>query len=150
MAKKNKTTNPTSPPKKNFFVQIWAHNPKRVQIQFCHFWPHVGENFVFSAPTQTNFEKSPLVKIYQSKSAQLSGPIRANRFSLRKNLLFANRPSKNGIAARIGRESREFQCESERRRDSREIWPNASKIGIFLRVDSRESAKHWCANRLPH
>ena len=25
---------------------------------------------------------------------------------------------KNGIAARIGRESREFQCESERRRDS--------------------------------
>ena len=29
------------------------------------------------------------------------------------------------------------------------IWPSASKIGIFLRVDSRESAKRWCANRLP-
>ena len=29
------------------------------------------------------------------------------------------------------------------------IWPSASKIGFFLRIDSRESAKRWCANRLP-
>ena len=32
----------------------------------------------------------------------------------KKNLFFANRPSRKWIAARIGRESREFQCESER------------------------------------
>ena len=39
---------------------------------------------------------------------------------------------KTGIAARIGLESHEFQCESERGRDSPEmgrIWPSASKIG---------------------
>ena len=50
----------------------------------------------------------------------LSGPIRANRFSrfsLRRNL-FSSRIDLP--AARTGRESREFQCESERRRDSRE------------------------------
>ena len=49
----------------------------------------------------------------------LSGPIRANRFSLQKKTLQIDLP-KNGIAARTGRESREFQGESERRRDSSE------------------------------
>ena len=33
------------------------------------------------------------------------------------------------------------------------IWPSASKTGIFAnrlaRIDSSESAKRWCANRLP-
>ena len=33
---------------------------------------------------------------------------------------FANRPSRKWIAARIEGESRKFECESERRRDSRE------------------------------
>ena len=42
----------------------------------------------------------------------------ASRFSLRENLLFANRPSRRGMAARIGRESRDFERESEGRRDS--------------------------------
>ena len=51
----------------------------------------------------------------------LSGPIRANRFSLRKNPVFCESTfQKNGTAARTGRESREFQCESERRPDLRE------------------------------
>ena len=43
---------------------------------------------------------------------------------------------KNGIAARTGRESREFQCELKKTQFSR-IWPSPSKIGIFF------------ANRLP-
>ena len=29
------------------------------------------------------------------------------------------------------------------------VWPGASKIDILLRIHSRESAKRWCANRLP-
>ena len=65
----------------------------------------------------------------------------------KKNLFlfsFANRPSRKWIAARIGRESREFECESERRRDSCE-----SGQFFFLRIDSGKSAKHWCGNRLP-
>ena len=50
----------------------------------------------------------------------LSGPILTNRFSLRNLFFLRIDLPKNGIAARIGRKSREFQCESERRRDSRE------------------------------
>ena len=44
---------------------------------------------------------------------------------------FANRHSTNGIAARIGRESRELQSESERRRDSRESGQVLQKF-VFL------------------
>ena len=44
----------------------------------------------------------------------------ANRFSLQKTLFFVNRPSRKWTAARTAHESREFQCESERRLDSRE------------------------------
>ena len=56
-----------------------------------------------------------------SRFARASRIFSANRFSLReKRPFFANRPSRKWIAARIGRESREFECESERRRDSRE------------------------------
>ena len=55
---------------------------------------------------------------------RLSGPIRTNQFSLskRKKKSFSLRIDlpKKGIAARTGRESREFQCESERTCDSRE------------------------------
>ena len=29
------------------------------------------------------------------------------------------------------------------------IWPSASKIGFFLRIDPRESATRWCANCPP-
>ena len=87
---------------------------------------------------------------------RLSGPIRANRFacesrifsanpfSLRNNLLFANRPSKKWDSSedwsdwtRITRTSMRI---GEKTRFVR-IWPSASKIGIFLRVDSRESIR---------
>ena len=54
---------------------------------------------------------------------------------LKKEVFLANRPSRKWISARIGRESREFECESERRRDSRESGQ------VFQ--------KCWCANRLP-
>ena len=44
-----------------------------------------------------------------------------------------------GISMRIGEKTRFAR-----------IWPSASKIAFFcLRIDSRESAKRWCANRLP-
>ena len=43
------------------------------------------------------------------------------------------------ISMRIGEKTRFAQ-----------IWPSASRIGLFLRIDSRESAKRWCANRLPN
>ena len=69
----------------------------------------------------------------------------------KKNLLFVNRPSKKCDSGkdwtRITRISMRI---GEKTRFAR-IWPSASKIGIFLRIDSRESAKvqRWCANRLP-
>ena len=62
-------------------------------------------------------------------TSESNGPIRANRFAIRtrivtilcESILASRKPCflridfpKNGIAARIGRESREFQCESER------------------------------------
>ena len=74
-------------------------------------------------------------EIKPRSDARLSGPIRANRFAiptrianiLSESILASRKTSflgidlpKIGIAARIGRESREFQCESERRGDSRE------------------------------
>ena len=43
-----------------------------------------------------------------------------------------------GISMRIGEKVR---CAG--------IWPSASKIRFFLRMDPRESAKRLCANRLP-
>ena len=52
--------------------------------------------------------------------SRLSGPIRANRFSLRKSRFLRIDLPKYGIAARIGRKSCEVQCESEKRRDSHE------------------------------
>ena len=82
-------------------------------------------------------------------SAILSRPIRANRFSLWKHFLFANRPSKIWDSSkdwtRIMRISMRI---GEKTRFAR-IWPSVSKIEIFLWIDSRESAKRWCANRLP-
>ena len=77
--------------------------------------------------------------------SKLSGPIRANRFVIRtrvanilresilasKNYFLANWPSRKWIAARTGRESREFQCESERRRDPRESGEVLQKSFFF-------------------
>ena len=89
----------------------------------------------------------------------LSGPICANRFAIRVRIasilcesILASQKSlhvlliglpDNGIAARTGRKLREFQCESERRRDSRESGPSASirNWSFFLRIDSRESIR---------
>ena len=51
-----------------------------------------------------------------------------SRFEKKKNLLLTFQ--KNGIAARIGRESREFQCESERRHYSRESGQVHQKLRI--------------------
>ena len=64
------------------------------------------------------------------------------------NPFFCESTFQKWIAARFGRESREFECESERRCDSRESG-KCFKTGFFSQIDSRESAKHWCANRLP-
>ena len=51
----------------------------------------------------------------------LSGPIRANRFSFRKNLVFANRPSKTS--------------------DSSEEWTRIARISMERRRDLRESGQ---------
>ena len=65
----------------------------------------------------------------------LVGQFSANRFSLR--FVFCELTfQKNGTAARTGRESHEFNA--NRREDA--ICANLAK---------RESAKRWCANRLP-
>ena len=62
----------------------------------------------------------------------------------RKKTSVANRLSRKWIAARTGRE---FECESERRRASRESGQVLQKwfflANRFARVDSRESAKRW-------
>ena len=88
-------------------------------------------------------------------------PWKSNRlrivFSLRRIFLFLRielPESRKCIAARKGRESSEFQYESERRRDSREsghVLQNSffCFANRFARIDSCESAKRWCANRLP-
>ena len=77
----------------------------------------------------------------------------ASQFLLQKNRYFANQPSRKWIAARTGRESCEFECESERRRDSREsgqvLQTRSLFANRFARIHSCESAKRWCANRRP-
>ena len=51
------------------FVQIWARNPKQVQMKTLPFLPAYGKR-VFSAPMQTNVSEFALLKI-QSKIAQI-------------------------------------------------------------------------------
>ena len=97
-----------------------------------------------------------------NESLDLSGLIRANRFSIRTRIanmlcesilasiflfLRVDLPKK-GIAARTGHESREFQCESERRRDSRESGQVLQKLASFANRFAR-ICERWCANRLP-
>ena len=111
-------------------------NDENVKVAFrCHM---LGRALPFVWPLVAEF-----------KDGTLSGPIRANRFSLRKKPAFANRLFKKLDSSedwtRITRISMRI---GEKTRFAR-IWPSASKIGFFLRIDSRESAKRWCANRLP-
>ena len=77
---------------------------------------------LLTLPSEKTHLTPPLPKKIGPFKRALSGPIRASRFSLRKKklVLFANRPSRKWIAASKGRKSREVQCESERRHDSRE------------------------------
>ena len=88
-----------------------------------------------------------LVVILVGRFARIDSRFACSRFE--KKTFFANRPS-NGIDARTGRESREFQCESEREDAIRANLAKCFKNRyVFLRIDSRESVKRWCANRLP-
>ena len=87
------------------------------------------------------------------RSARIANILCASILALGKKLFFADRPSRKRIAARTGRESPEFECESERRRDSHKSGQVLQKLVLFAfrfaRIDSRESSKRWCTNRLP-
>ena len=104
---------------------------------------------IHPGPTFWNPDKIPPKYRY---IGDLSGPIRANRFSLRKkktSSLQIDLPKKWDSGEDWTRITRISMRIGEKKRFAR-IWPSASKIGnFFLRIDSRESAKRWCANRRP-
>ena len=117
--------------------------------------------FVGDEDQKKNHQKSPpffnaKFPGKQEKYSQNSSGEQAKYYSQRidsrffKTSFFANRTSKNWDSSedwtRITRISIRI---GEKTRFAR-IWPSASKLGILLRIDSRESAKRWCVNRQPN
>ena len=96
-------------------------------------------------PTSAQFSCKNRALIAWNVYADLSGPNRTNRLSLRidarfeeTNLMFANRPSKKRVSSDDWTRITRISMRIGEKTPFPRIWPAASKVGMFLRIDSRE------------